>query len=332
MTARPRVVVVGAGAAGLSAARQLGDRYEVVVFDKARGVGGRMATRRLGDATFDHGAQFLTAHDPGYARTVEEWSAAGAVVPWFHGQVGPSGVRDRDGHVRFRGAVSMNAVAKHLAVGLDVRRSTRVRAVSGVGERWQVHLDDDAEVTADAVVLTAPVPQSLEVLAAGATDLTESDVRALGAIVYDPCLAVMATMDGPSGLPEPGAVAPDGGAIDWLADNHLKGISDGHGVTVHASAGFSSAHWRDADVEVVEQVMAAARVATGLALPLGEAWSVQRWRYARPTVLHPRPCLVVEGPRPLVLAGDAFGDAKVEGAVRSGAAAASAVRELLALR
>jgi predicted NAD/FAD-dependent oxidoreductase len=33
-----------------------------------------------------------------------------------------------------------------------------------------------------------------------------------------------------------------------------------------------------------------------------------------------------------VLAGDAFGDAKVEGAVRSGAAAASAVRELLALR
>ena len=85
MTVRPRVVVVGAGAAGLSAARQLGDRYEVVVFDKARGVGGRMATRRLGDATFDHGAQFLTAHDPGVrGPTVEEWCcrrSGAALVP-----------------------------------------------------------------------------------------------------------------------------------------------------------------------------------------------------------------------------------------------------------
>ena len=45
---RPRVVVVGAGVAGLTAARSLAAFSDVVVVDKGRGVGGRLATRRIG--------------------------------------------------------------------------------------------------------------------------------------------------------------------------------------------------------------------------------------------------------------------------------------------
>ena len=56
--ALPRLVVVGAGLAGLTAAQALTDAFDVIVLDKGRGFGGRMATRRIGDATFDHGAQF----------------------------------------------------------------------------------------------------------------------------------------------------------------------------------------------------------------------------------------------------------------------------------
>ena len=64
-----RIAIVGAGLAGLSCAQALrAGGADVQLFDKGRGVGGRMATRRvdtpLGPATFDHGAQFLTAHDP----------------------------------------------------------------------------------------------------------------------------------------------------------------------------------------------------------------------------------------------------------------------------
>ncbi|MEQ1699001.1 MAG: NAD(P)-binding protein, partial [Ilumatobacteraceae bacterium] len=235
--ALPRLVVVGAGLAGLTAARALAERFDVVVLDKSRGVGGRMATRRIGEATFDHGAQFFTTHTPAFAAVVDEWTTAGVAEPWFHGRIGPQGIVDPDGHTRFRGVTSMNAVAQHLAVDLDVRRATAVTAVARDGKRWQVRTES-LTFTADAVLMTPPVPQSLALLAAGSTALAPHDLAALQAITYEPCIALLAVLDGPSGLPEPGAVDPVDGPIDWMADNQRKAVSAVPAVTIHATAEF----------------------------------------------------------------------------------------------
>ncbi len=318
----PRVVVIGAGMAGLTAARRLADSCDVVVVDKGRGVGGRLATRRIGGATFDHGAQFLTTHTAEFAARVSEWTATGVVVPWFRGRIGPDGVTDPDGHVRFRGAPTMNALAKHVAVGLDVRTGSRVSAVRRAARGWTVALADDAELTADAVVVTAPVPQILSLLEAGGVEPTPRERDALHAVEYEPCLALMTTLDGPSGLDEPGAIDPAAGPIDWIADNRVKGVSAVPAVTIHATAGFSREHWDATDDEIGTELLTAAAL-DATAVP--GALSVQRWRFARPTVVHPDRCLVLEGDAPLVCAGDAFGGAKVEGAALSGAAAADAL-------
>jgi predicted NAD/FAD-dependent oxidoreductase len=142
----------------------------------------------------------------------------------------------------------------------------------------------------------------------------------------------MVPMGEPSGLPDPGAIAPQRGPIDWIADNRAKGISAGHGITIHADAAFSAAHWDAPDARVVDVLLRSVGELIGAApVPAGEV-SVQRWRYARPSAPHPDRCLVASRLPPLVFAGDAFGEAKVEGAVRSGAAAAVAVRDLLADR
>ena len=69
-----QVVVVGAGISGLLAARRLSEAgHDVVVFDKGRSSGGRCATRRVGDSTFDHGAQFFTVRSDEFASLVHEW-------------------------------------------------------------------------------------------------------------------------------------------------------------------------------------------------------------------------------------------------------------------
>lgn len=342
MTFRHRVVVVGAGAAGLTAARHLCETHDVVVIDKGRGVGGRMATRRIGDATFDHGAQFLTTHHEDFATRVQHWCDVGVAQPWYRGQVGPVGSGAQDGHTRYRGTVSMNAIAKHLAEGLDVRRATRAASVGVRDGRWWVQLDDRAVgagaaddrphggLAADALVLTAPVPQSLELLEAGGMALAPQDAAAMAAIDYHRCLAALVPLDGPSGLPAPGAVSPGRGPIDWIADNSMKGISTGPGITIHAAASFSAEWWARPDEEIVDTLVAEARsVAALVAAPVGGS-QVQRWRYARPVQVHPEPCLVADALPPLVLCGDAFGEAKVEGAVRSGAAAATRLVALLA--
>ena len=67
------VVVIGAGIAGLIAAGELKRAgLHVLVLDKGRGVGGRIATRRIGGATFDHGAQFITQRNPRFAAVLEK--------------------------------------------------------------------------------------------------------------------------------------------------------------------------------------------------------------------------------------------------------------------
>ena len=90
-----RCVVVGAGVSGLLAARSLRDSgWETVVLDKWRGVGGRMATRRVGDGVFDHGAQFFTARSEEFKKLVAEWEGSGAAVEWSRGFAGPGGERN----------------------------------------------------------------------------------------------------------------------------------------------------------------------------------------------------------------------------------------------
>jgi renalase len=319
-------VVVGAGVSGLIAARHLSDSCDVVVVDKGRKVGGRLASRRIGDATFDHGAQFITTHTPEFAEIVAGWERAGVAGPWFEGRIDPEGVVDPDGHTRFRGVATMRAIAEHLAEGLDVRDFTQVVAVERSDAGWRIRLGDDTTLDADAVILTAPVPQSLALLAAGAVQLSADDTRALQAIRYDPCLAALVALDGPSGLDDPGAINPSSGPIDWMADNQLKGASTVPAVTLHASADFSRTYWDASDEVVLTELLNAAGLS---ARPLADQFHVQRWRFARPTTLHPERCLVALGLPPLVFAGDAFGGAKVEGAALSGTAASDSLTSLL---
>ena len=323
---RPRVVVIGAGMAGLTAAHRLQEQCDVIVLDKGRGVGGRLATRRIGDATIDHGAQFITTHTDEFAATITKLVGSGVVAPWFRGRIGPNGVVDPDGHTRYRGAVSMNAIAKALAVGLDVRTASLVSSLVHDGKSWTVVLADGAELKADGIVVTSPVPQTLALLESGGVVLTPNDADALAVIEYDPCIALMAVLDGPSGLNEAGAVDPASGPIDWIADNFLKGISAVPAVTIHATPEFSRAQWDASEEAITAALLDAAQLESSV---IPGSIQIQRWRYARPSIEHPERFLRLSDMPPFVCAGDAFGGAKVEGAALSGAAAAQEIESTL---
>ena len=239
-----------------------------------------MATRRLGEATFDHGAQFFTVRSPEFAALMAEWP----VREWCRGFSG------EDGHPRFIAPGGMNSIAAQLAQGLDVRCEVQVTKLAAVMEGF------------DAAILTAPVPQSLAML--------DQPVPELAAIEYDRCLAVM--LRGVAGeIPSPGAIQiVDGEPVSWMADNHQKGVSAEPGaVTIHAGPAFSWQHWETPEEEVV-RLLAPGHWAEA---------KLHRWKFAKPRVLFPERCYRQGN---IVFAGDAFGEAKVEGAVLSGLAAA----------
>jgi renalase len=305
-------LVIGAGIAGLLAARSLqAAGARVTVMEKSRGLGGRMATKRVGDAVFDHGAQFFTAKDPAFIGLVEGWVKAGLAAPW------PDGER-----MRYVGRPGMTAVAKALAEGLDIKREHKVTALGCCGDHWCVDVEDHGCLRAERIILTSPVPQSLALLKAGDFVVPEPLASELAAITYDPCLALLVTLAGRSRLPQAG-VRREEGVIRWAADNQAKGISPNvEAVTLHLAADFSREHYGRTDVEVLELVRGEAEALIGA--PIAAA-TLHRWKFSHARTTHARP-YVWWPEEQLGFAGDAFGGARVEGAALSGLALAERVK------
>jgi len=312
------VLVIGAGMAGLSAAAALQKAgCKAVVIDKGRGVGGRMATRRIGAATFDHGAQFITARDLRFADVLENARTAGAALEWCRGFTA-----DADGHARWRGTPGMSSLAKHLALGLEIIQEKQVSALHQMTDHWSIGMADGETWTAKAIILTAPVPQSLVLLEAGGVAVEPALKTRLSAIQYERCFAAMAVLDGPSRMPPPGGFAPTQGPIAWIADNQLKGVSAEPAITIHATDEFSVAHWDKDRDETAQILIAAADEWLGVGI---KQFHIHGWRFSKPKQTDPSPCAIVSSAPPLVLAGDAFAGPRVEGSALSGWAAAEAV-------
>lgn len=313
-------LIIGAGIAGLLLARRLvAAGATVVLLEKSRGVGGRMATKRLDGAVFDQGAQFFTGRDPAVAALAAEWAAAGLVRDWGGAE-----------HPRYVSPAGMTAVPKHLAEGLDIRREHKALAVRRTAEGWVVELENRPPLAAARLVLTAPVPQALALLAAGAVPLPPPLAAELATLDYHPCLALLLALDGPAAVP-PGGVAPAAGPVRWLADNTAKGVAPGPGsaLTVHTTPEFAQAHYQASETEVLALLGPALAPWLGGARPRTVA--LHRWRYSEPRQTFRSPCLWLPEWQ-LGLAGDAFGGPKVGGAILSGLALAAALEPAAAGR
>jgi len=170
--------------------------------------------------------------------------------------------------------------------------------------------------------LTAPVPQVLMLLEAGGVLLDHGLAQRLSAIQYTRCLAIMAVLDGPSRLPPPGGYAPEEGPVAWIADNQLNGVSSEPAVTLHATDVFSAARWDLDRGETAQLLLASAADWIGAGV---RSYQIHGWRYSKPRQTDPQSCAIVCRAPLLVLAGDAIAGPRVEGAARSGWAAAEVV-------
>jgi renalase len=335
-----RILIVGAGVAGLLAAHELRDRgHDVLLVDKGHRPGGRLATRRVGAATFDTGAQFLTVRDLRVASHLDAWLDAGIAREWFRGSPDGPPDDDRDGHPRYRGSPTMRSIAEHLATSLPVHLGTRVVGVHATGGGWRLDLVDREEralpsVAGDALLLTPPVPQTRDLLAG--LPLAPATTATLDPVRFDPCIAVLGRPHGPTALAPRGAIRLETEPIAWLTDNLVTGASRTPAVTVHATAAYSRAHWDDPATEVARDLLDAAASHLGTSA-IGVY--VHRWRHAAPIGPPPGPDdgIDPEAPAlidrtagaPLAIAGDGLTAGRIEGAARSGLAAADALHHAL---
>lgn len=314
---RADCLIVGAGISGLTAAQKLAEQGKrCLILEKSRGVGGRMATRRTADAVFDHGAQFFTARSQPFREMASTWLQQGTARVWSRGFPDQDGRAPDTGHPRYCGVGGMTAVPKSLAIGLDVRRNTKIAAVRVEDREWVLTSETGEQFAGAHLLLTAPVPQSLTLLEDSAYPIPKETLDMLRSVRYDSCLAALLTLEGPSGVPEPGAVSFTEGPIAWIADNHQKGISpQATAVTVHASPELSLDLWSVTEEVALREIQAVSYRWLGSAVRKAV---LHRWRYSKPTFSPFETPLHLDGLPSLAFAGDAFGAPRVEGAALSG--------------
>ena len=337
------VVVVGAGIAGLMASRHLSKAgLRVAVLEKARGVGGRMATRRFGKAVCDHGTQYFSVKGRAFGSIISEAQDSDVVMPWCdlfpHSKTEDGPVvepLDEVGHARWRGVRGMTSLPKYLAAQLaePVRTGVRVSSVSVQGDAVHLVCENNDLVVARAAVLTVPVPQALEIFDSGELQppVVVSEVwDALSSVEYVPCFSLMLWLEKPSMLPDPGGLEVCSGPIAWIADNHKKGISPVPSLTIQATAEFSRKYFENDPSEVEEKLIEAAhRWIDEKSSDRVCETSLQRWKYAFPVSPLKTPMIAVQNEPPVVCCGDSFGGGRVETAASSGLAAARWIKRLL---
>ena len=343
----PRVAVIGAGLGGLIAARTLADHgLDVTVFDKSRGVGGRMATRKIPDVrssdldisdsespndgievSFDHGAQYFTARDGRFCRYVQSWIHDGIVQPWLGRivELAPGGkiVEEKSSTPRYVGVPWMNRVGKHLAKGLNVVLETPIDHVRHRDDRWDVIASDAKSMGSFENVIVNCPPIQAESIIGDQSTITQKIVDAK----MKPTWAVMICASGLSDLKFDAAFINEG-PLSWIARDNTKPKRQTPPGTqawvLHASSEWSAANVDHDAADVQKDLIAAFEAASGATVSNVVYSVAHRWLYAIPESPLDQECLW-DNATGIGACGDWCGGPRIEGAFLSGMAVAGAL-------
>ena len=302
---KKKILIIGAGIAAASAAKVFVDAgLEVEVLEKSRGIGGRMATKRLEDSRADHGAQLFSVRTDDFKE---------ALIALQLQTV------ERGKYPRFYSAKGMSFIPKQL-MPKEIILHTEERVVSwSKNERGYVVLTEKGSVfSSDFLLCTAPIPQSLDLLRASEPfqPLTELFQQ----IQLDPCFAWLMETKVALDMGKHGFFEKeDTGPIAWIMSNKEKGLTENNIYTVHASASWSESHLEEPVEKVVQHLKEDLEKYFGKQAYLQSV--LHRWRFSQCS--NPAKVPFACSASGVFFCGDGFGPFKnVEGAFISGKNAA----------
>ncbi|WP_339460830.1 NAD(P)/FAD-dependent oxidoreductase [Nodularia spumigena] len=324
------IAIIGAGMAGLICAQRLTEAgYSVLVVEKSRGLGGRLATRRLYGTWADHGACYLKPQGELFRDFVQLLCDRHIVEVWAN----PT---QPDSAPRYIVPAGMSAIAKFLAQGLQIQLNQRVTAINPTPKNsWCLTLESNEQLTAKALVLAIPAPQALTLLAPlGEGVLGKEFLDNLSSVEFYPSLSAIAGYPATSQplLPWNDRKFTDDPILGWIGLDSSKRPHPQQPVFVlQSSAKFAELHLETPDLQPVGKDMLQ-KAAQRLALPWLETpeWmQVHRWRYAFPSRPWSNPVLSASSTIPLVCCGDWCGGHLAEDAMISGLAASGEINNYL---
>ncbi len=323
------IAIIGTGIAGLSAAQALhAAGHPVHLFDKSRGSGGRMSSKRSDAGSLDLGAQYFTARDRRFMAAVQQWQAQGCAAPWtpslynsHAGQLSPS----PDEQVRWVGKPGMSAITRAMLGDLEVSFSCRITEVFRGEQHWNLQdADGQSHGPFSHVIIATPAPQATALLASA-----PKLAGVAASVKMEPTWAVALGFGSALQTPLEGCFVQDS-PIDWLARNRSKPGRDTTLDTwvLHATSSWSRQHLDMPKEAVIEHLRGAFAELIGCAVPAPTFSLAHRWLYARPAAAHEWGALS-DPDLGIYVCGDWCLSGRVEGAWLSGQEAARRLLEHL---
>ncbi len=316
------VAIIGAGMAGLSAARALhAAGLGVQLFDKSRGSGGRLSSRHSETGSLDLGAQYFTARDPDFALEVQHWHSRGWVKAWS-----PALYSYRDGQLkasadtqtRWVGTPRMSALTRALVGQLPLQSACRISRLSRRQQQWRLYDQAGHEHGPfDHLILAIPAPQATALI-----NSISGLAAATAGVAMQPTWAVALGYERPLPTPVEACFIQDQ-RLAWVARNSSKPGRTGQLDTwiLHASDAWSDRHRDLPATAVFEQLTHTLAAVLGTSLPGPTLALAHRWLYARPAKVQNWGALTDDS-LSLQLCGDWCLSGRVEDAWRSGQVAA----------
>ena len=338
------IAVIGAGVAGLTCAQQLHQAgYRVVVIEKSRGMGGRLATRRLQGTHADHGVCYLKPKDDRFKALITTLLDRSILQPWTdtiyeldaEGQLIAPPEANRGS--RYASPTGISTIAKFLSTGLATHLNQRVEAIRPIHQGWELQVELDGTrsgITAAAIISAIPAPQAvalLESIPEGEEVLTR-----LRSIQFSACISAIAVYSPQdlSAIPWKGVTSIHDPEIGWVGLDSSKQNSPSQPVVVvQSTAAFANRHLETTDLHPIGQALlnrAAQFLEPWLATP--EVLQVHRWRYAFPINPLTEPFLSANTTSPLLFTGDWCGGNRVESAFLAGSSTAKQINSQLHTR
>jgi renalase len=343
MTNPLEIAIVGAGMAGIVCAKELqsAGQQGIAIFEKSRGVGGRLTTRRMFDTCVDRGTCYISPKGEEFRALIDRLIVDNVVEIWTDkthtltaaGEM----LADPDLYPRYVAPNGMNQIAKYLATDLDIRFGHRAISIVPDGNLWRLKLEgtESAEILARQVILAIPAPQAVDLLASLADILPGEFLASLKAVDFYPSIAIAAGYT-PTQLSEWEVAYPQVKAITctddpilaWLGvDSSKRHQPAPPAFVLQSTAKFAAEYPHPEDTAAASLAMLERASDRFLPWFRESQWQQPHlWRYAFPKSPRSDDFLSIDLPAPLFCTGDWGRGRKVEDAYLAGLAVARAIR------
>lgn len=313
---KQHIGIIGAGISGLACATELAKTgFQVSIFDKSRGVGGRMSHRYYENWGADHGAQYFTAKTPLFQAELQRWLDAKVAEEWFGKIVSldKEGTKELPKETqRYVGVPTMSAPAKYLAEKLKVSTLHTITEIKQSNGKWQMISKENGLLPEifDQIILAIPSPQAKVLVSEHSQELK----NACEPVVMLPCWTLMAYLKKPLPLAFDAAFVSDH-LYTWIArDSHKPSRSPYETWVAQASHQWTADNIDLDQVSAEEYLLKAFKELTGVECDL---YQTHLWRYAK--LETPSETNFIMNPQlKIALCGDWLKNSTVEGAWISG--------------